>query len=642
MNLTRLFNILFFVSLLTTFNLFSLERIETNQIITDNRDYSLSYYQNETAISHWYGSDTWAVKFVAKDFAANTDTLVALTPLTITAVNIYFPTIPDSPINVRGLTYTDNSQYDPLFGENIAELNILNQTITEAGWQQFPLTSPYSGKGMWVVVDNVTNFSNNFMATAAGSGKKSYYKVIEGGDVSFSNLYGLNIKQELLFNLEGHLNIENDANRAAINKIMIEYSHDDLWTYNYSIRNYSDQLITAADLEIKISHPNPEVYDTTYTHLTLDLPPQADTNSYGGEPYFIQLPLLDSQYKISSSLRMNPESVAVSKKTNLVYNFQADSDSAIIMNFISGNHQITEGVLATQRNIQQANWFILNYGVDGSDQLFYSDYAYDYYLNLGVNLTPLTLINGKKYFNSFNISAIEENIENNIYYIPKVFDTVSESLEEEGSSLTYRTDFNYGDRFVFSSFTDNLTMDVFITQKTKHYSDAGDEFIVNDINDVTYNFQRLNEEGNAFFEFTYDIDSVDTLATASNGEKFANVIIYDEETNEIISFSRYPLNNNILVSNQENEENEVTSLSNFSLYPNPVKSGKTLHILNKGKSRADYFTLYNLRGQKVERFINHDDTLKLPQHLASGVYFLQASASKGKKGHLVKLLIIKE
>lgn len=642
MTLPRFFKILFTISLFSISYLFSLERIETSQVINNNREYSLSYYENETAISHWYGSDTWAVKFVAEDFATLADSLNVLNPLTIIAVNIYFPTLPAAPVNIRGISYTEDSQNDPLFGDNIAELSVLNHTISETGWHQFPLTTAYSGDGIWVIVDNATNFSNNFMASASGSGKNSFYKVTDGSDVFFNSLYDLNIPQEFLFSIDGYLNIDNDSDRIVLEDVSIEYSHEDLWEYNYKIRNYSDELVTSADLEISIFHPNPEIYDTTYTNITLDLLPQATTNSSEGEAFLIQLPILDSQYKIISSLRGDESGLVLSSKTNKVCNFQDDSETAIVMNFISGNHQVTENLLGIQRAIAQPSWQIFNYGIDASDQLFFSDYAYDYYQDFGVNLMPLTIINGSKYFNSFNVNAIEDNIENNIYYIPKVFDTVEESLVEEENLITYNTSFNYGQRYVFDSFTDNLTIDVFISQKTKHYSPEGDEFIVKEINDLDYNFQRLNEDGNAFYEFTYAVDNVDSLLTSSNGAKFANAIIYREDTNEIISYSRYSLENNILVSNQENEENIVSNIPVLSVYPNPVNSGKTLNIFSSEKGLVDYFTLYNIRGQKVEKYINNNDTIKLPKQLSSGVYFLKASSTKRRNIPLVKLLIIKE
>ena len=636
MNLPRLFKILLIVSLFNVSYLFSIERIETEQIINTSRDYSLSHYENETAISHWYGSETWAEKFVANDFMVNANSM------TISAVNIYFPTVPEAPINVRGFSYNEDSQYDPLFGENITELNLQSQTITETGWHQFDLTSPYTGEGLWVIVDNLTNFSNNFMASASGSGVNSYYKVTNGDDVFFNSLFDLNINQEFLFSVDGYLDIENVTDKVVIQDVNIEYSHEDLWTYECKIRNYSNELISSADLEIIIEHPNPEVYDTTSTHFTLDLPPLTDTDFGGGEPQYIQLPVLDSQYKITSFIRRDSESPSLSSNLKRVRNFQEESDTAIIMNFISSNYQVTESILGTQRNIAQPNWLILNYGVDGADQLFYSNYAYDYYQDFGVNLLPLTIINGTKYFNSFNISAIEGNIDDNIYYIPKIFDTITENLEEDGSSLTYTKEFNYGSRFVFDSFTDNLAIDVFITQKTKHYSVDGDEFIVGEISNVSYDFARLSEDGNANFEFTYDVDNVDSLFTTSNGEKFANVIIYRDDTNEIISYSRYSLENNILVSNQENEESEVASVPTFTVYPNPVNSGKILHIFTTEKGNGDYFTLYNIRGQKVGKFRNNNESIQLPDKISSGIYFLQASSSQRRNKPLVKLLIIKE
>ncbi|MBI9032481.1 T9SS type A sorting domain-containing protein [bacterium] len=636
MKLLRFYKILFILCLLNVSFLFSIERIETEEIINNDRDYSLAYYEDETAISHWYGSETWAVKFVAEDFMVNA------TSLTISTVNLFFPTIPSSTVNIRGFTYTEDSQYDPLFGEEVAELNVLNHTITEVGWHQFTLSIPYTAEGLWVIVDNQTNFSNNFMASATGSGKNSYYKVNNGSSVFFSNLYDINVSQEFLFSIDGYLSIDNDTDRVVIRDTRLEYSHEDLWEYKYNIRNYSTELITSALLEIEIQHPDPEVYDTTFTYITLDLAPQSDISSDDQEPLYLPLPIMDSQYRIATKLKRSMDSNHLSSKIIRVCNFQADSDTAIIMNFVSGNYDVTDIILNVQRNIAQPNWQVINYGVDGSDQLFYSDYAYDYYHDIGVNLMPLTLINGTKYFNSYNTTAIEDNLQNNIYYIPKVFDITEEGSEQDGSAITYYASFNYGNRYVFNNFTDNLALDVFITQKTKHYSETGDEFIVSKIDNVDYNFARLSEDGDGFFEFTYESDNVDSLFTTSNGEKYINGIIYREDTNEIISYHRYSLQDNILVSNQDEENNQVVDAFNFTLYPNPVKSGQTLNISSTAKISPQSYTLYNLRGQKVDKFENDNNSIKIPKNISSGVYFLRPSLANKKRSPLVKLMIIKE
>lgn len=637
MNLKTLFKTLLFLSLFNFTLLNSIERIPTEDVITSQRDYSMSYYENDTAISHWYGSDTWAVKIVGEDFRPN------VLSMTITAVNIYFPTIPDNPISLRAFTYDEDSQFDPLYGQQIDQLNLQNITITESGWNDFQLSSPYTGQGMWIIVDNATNFANNFMASAHGQGTNSFYKIINDGQVAFNSFYDINVRQELLYSVDGYLNLNYDivadSIRVELLDVGLEYSDEDLWIYKYNIRNYSEENLENAVMQIEIQHPDAEVYDTTYTYLEIDIPALSDLSSEDNEPVLLQLPVENSQYKISTTLLNESNGYVLGNDMFKICNFEEDSDLALIMNFVSSNYQITDGLLATQRDLAQTNWMIFNYGIDGSDQLFYSEYAYNYYQNLGINLNPLTVINGNKYFNSFNLSAIEENIENNIYYIPKVFDISQEGVEEEGSTLIYYSYFNYGPRYVFDSFTDDLAIDAFISQKTKHYSEEGDEFIVSEITNIYADFQRLIEEGEGYFEFSYDTDSVDSLYTEENGEKFANVIIYREDTNEIISFNRYNLQNNILVSNQDHD---AASLSPLVIYPNPVNSGKYLSYKTNENGKIDYVSLYNIRGQKVGKFKDDSSKISIPKDLASGIYFLKASYQDKTESPLTKLLIIKE
>ncbi len=636
MNLKRLFNCLFILSLFNFSLLFSLERIQTNEIITNQRDYSLAYYENETGISHWYGSETWAVKFVAEDFRPNVQSM------TITSVRIYFPSIPDNTVNIRAFSYNEDSEFDPLFGQEVTELNYLNYSISESGWNEFTLSSPYTGPGLWIIVDNITNFSNNFMATATGSGHNSFFKIIDNGEVAFNSLYDINVQQELLYSVQGYLNLDYDivadSIRVELQETSLKYSHDNLWEYNYKIRNYSEETLANAQLEIEIQHPDPEVYETNYTYVDLTLLPLSDTQGDEENPIYLELPIENSQYKITTNLLSHVDGYSMDNDMIKICNFQEDSDVAIIMNFLSSNYDSTIGLLANQREIAQDNWMIYNYGIDGSDQLFYSDYANSYYQSLGINLNPLTLINGTKYFNSFNLEALEENLLNNIYYIPRVFDISDEGLEEEGSSLIYYSYFNYGQRYVFETFTNNLAMDVFISQKTKHYSEEGDEFVVSQISDVYADFERLNEDGEGYFEFSYDTDSVDSLYTSENGQKFANAIIYRQDTNEIISFYRYTLENNILVSNHDNE---VASATELLAYPNPVSTANYLNFISTSKKNISLIDIYNIRGQKVKSVKVKDNKIKLPGNMASGIYFIKAKYDNGEKSPLSKVLIMR-
>lgn len=634
MRLVKLYRVFLILLLIGANQLFALTEVETNYSLNmQDRDYSLHNFENETAISYWYGAETWAVKFVAKEF------LVTANSMTVNAVNIYFPTIPQTPVTVRGFTYTEDSHFDPLYGEPIPELNIANIQITETGWHRIDLTSAYSGEGIWVIVDNETSFQNKYMASAQGSGKNSYYKVVGSNTVYFRRFYDLNISQELLFTVDGYIESENEFDDFKIIATSLEHSYEDFWEYNYSIRNFLNEQVNDAELSIEVIHPNPEVYSAPIITQYIDLAPLADNSMSGGTPLNIRLPIQDSQYKIITTLRRDSSADESFTNTIRVSNFTRDDDTAIIMNFISGNNLITPQVLLSQHPLMQPNWYIFNLGIDGSDPLFYSNYAYNYYVSFGVNLTPLTIINGTTYFNSFNVATMEQNLNNNVYYFPKILDTIEENvIDEENNVLIYHTTFNYGERFLFDTFAENLAVDVFISQKTKHYSEASDEFVVGEITEINADFLRLNEGGNGFFSFAYDTDNIDSLYTTSNGIKYANAIIYHTDTNEIVSFRRFPLEDNILVSNQNHEVQEVSTIST---YPNPCYAGEALHLLTETKDNYDAITLYNIRGQKVGHFPNINNKIKVPEQLANGVYFMKATTQAGKSSKLKKILILR-
>ena len=76
----------------------------------------------------------------------------------------------------------------------------------------------------------------------------------------------------------------------------------------------------------------------------------------------------------------------------------------------------------------------------------------------------------------------------------------------------------------------------------------------------------------------------------------------------------------------------VAEMENISLYPNPV-TGSQLHLDLKGAIlKPEKIQLYSLEGRKIEiSYLAGSSTIRLPENLASGTYFLLLTFSDGQQ-----------
>ena len=115
-------------------------------------------------------------------------------------------------------------------------------------------------------------------------------------------------------------------------------------------------------------------------------------------------------------------------------------------------------------------------------------------------------------------------------------------------------------------------------------------------------------------------------------------MLFRSDTNEIVSFRRFPLEDAVLVSN---ENHDVQEVKHIVTYPNPCYVGEALHLLNETKDNYDSIILYNIRGQKVGSFPTNNNKIKVPEQLANGVYFMKATTPTGRSSKLKKILILR-
>ncbi len=627
-NFRKFYLVLLVVMSFITINLESIERSSINYNTTEVRDYSLHYFEDDSPTSNWYGAESWAVKFIASDFN------LAASEMTIEKVKIYFPTPSTDGVNIRAYTYDENSISDPQEGTEVLDLNVQDFEINEADWYEFTLTQPYTGEGLWIVIDKETNYQDEFMATRSGNGQNSYYKVVDGSDAYFRSFADVQIEQELLVKVFATLELEEST--IELKDVSVNHLEDNDWSINYQIYNYSDEVIDNDTLLVTISHPDSEIFPDSLYKFNPVLQPES-LNENAGNEFIINLPIENSQFKINIQLKKASDNTIYGSKLLLVDNFNSYDQQVHIFNMMSSVYPFTDLILETQRSIAESNWNIINFGVDINDPLFYSNAAFNYYNDYGVSSFPMTIINGDTYYTGYNIESIESNLVENSYNIKQLFTTITDSLYSEDGIISFQHYFNYGNKYVFDSFTNNLALKVYLLQESKHYSDEGDYFIVQELDDVSYDFERLLTNEEAYVSVNYDPNNVDTLQTDSNGPMKSIIYIYNEETFQTVSVTEYSFENNIFVSN---DNSEVIPSEIIKFYPNPCKSGKYLN-LNSNRNDIEKVNIYNIRGQKIETVNVDANGIKIPQKMASGVYLLRPIGKNGFSYKTQKSVIIK-
>ncbi|OQY37715.1 MAG: hypothetical protein B6226_04865 [Candidatus Cloacimonetes bacterium 4572_65] len=307
---------------------------------------------------------------------------------------------------------------------------------------------------------------------------------------------------------------------------------------------------------------------------------------------------------------------------------------------MSSNFPQTTSILEVQREVAEDDWFILNFGIEETDELFYSSFANGYYSSLEVQGLPLTEVNGTNYIVGYNIDQLADNLANNIYPITETLAITDETLStDEFGFYTGTIIYSYEERYIFDSFTDDLEVDVIVTQMSNHYSDSGDRFILSEISNVVYDFDRLNITGEGYITYSFDVETLDSLGTTSNGDMHIVTLVSNASTNEIVSFNSTLIDDSIFVSN----DNSTTPVqSDLIFYPNPVYSGSKLNIKSNSRGRIRGLQLYNIRGQKIGDFEYESEKITIPSNLSSGIYFIKARMADGTKSQLKKMLIIKE
>ena len=128
-------------------------------------------------------------------------------------------------------------------------------------------------------------------------------------------------------------------------------------------------------------------------------------------------------------------------------------------------------------------------------------------------------------------------------------------------------------------------------------------------------------------ELNYDVRSSITNRT-NFAEKFKNVVLEFLTTHT-----------NVVIGGCASLGIDSNTNSEFSIYPNPLKSGTQLFLQGLKGNNLNYRIINNL-GQEIARGnVSNDNEIEIKNNLAKGVYFVSISSLDGLETKKIKLLI---
>ena len=161
---------------------------------------TLFYYHTNTDDQHWFGSDSWAVKFEFNELYPE------IYPLFYEAegANIFIPgSSGTDPLTIKlcedryGQPFTHPDSL--LFSQTLQSSEIQYQ-----GWNYIQFSNTITDTILWLVVDYPTNATDQFISASAVGGLQSYFS----NNGYYYNMFSISYDSEFLFSLHGRLLIE--------------------------------------------------------------------------------------------------------------------------------------------------------------------------------------------------------------------------------------------------------------------------------------------------------------------------------------------------------------------------------------------------------------------------------------------------
>lgn len=600
---------------------------------------TMFYYHNNCDDQHWFGADSWAVKFEFNELFAEINSLY----FEADGANIFIPgTNGADPLTLK---ICADSVGQPKLGSLNFTQTLQASEISYNDWNFIPFTNTITDSTIWMVVDYPTNSTEQFISASATGGSQSYYW---DGD-QFSSMYSISYDSEFLFSLQGRILFEGTDLDLVEVSWSGEFIPDSSVYPKFVVKNNADVEVVGSYILPSLSSPHNdlELIDVSDSSLVqqIDLPVlEANETYYFDYNGIYKYRLLNSpsQYLFEAELICETDSLSFNNVLEKDFNtFIEQQDYVLIENAVRLNGTYSSDLLLDQSDIASSDSsLVLNYFAMLADEPFYNLDSYtrfNYYDLMGF---PATMVNGAD-----KIIGYSSN------YHDQFSDIYSQALNErsfidaDSCYALYNEQGNVGFYYELENSTTEL-FDEFINELTVRVG------VVENVMNETGIPQNINIP-----VFTYMIDENDLLGllTSSIITDSVNFNYYDDFST--ISGNLDNCEIVFWIQNDESQEiyfaellpftefqpglvslddNEITNFANnIQLFPNPCRSNENMRIsfsLPNTIQTAE-LNIYNIKGQLV-RSIQKDPLSQSVEFLwngrnneakpvSSGIYLMQ-------------------
>jgi len=624
---------------------------------------SILYYHTNTDDQHWYGSDSWAVKFDISAFETGYNYFDA------EGVMIYIPNYQSSG-NLEIRVCKNDVNQPLLTPDSLLFTSTLQPANMVFGdWNIIDFGETITETVFWLIVDYPTNSTDQFIAASASSGLNSYYF----DDGYYQNMYASSFESEFLFSIYGSFDIGNLE--VDLDLVDFHWNGDftlgeEIWPV-YTILNVSDST-TATNVYIDLNLNSPEGPLQLFSYpsgalqdsilLPNILPNEMQTFDFTDQFYYTLIPE-GSQYNFSTTVQCTLDVISFNNSHNSMFELFTDRQSTILVeNALSMDDPNSNNLLQVQSDLlENENIEVINYYSHYTQIPFYCEDSYFRFNYYSLTGNPASMINGNRkivgympsqYPELFQDYFDEANLSDSTFISSS---TMTGTYDQNGVISVYYSLSNDSNN-VFQSFLNNCSVYVGFVEDVVDYGSLPSDVIVpilrllGEQSTIPTLMHEETFSDTIRFNYLEDIELI-------TGDVYNCRIIYwlqNNETKHVYFASSIPFGSLQLVDVQEDEiQSENVHLS---LFPNPYsyKGDMQINFNSSQPVQKALLKIYNIRGQLVKE-INRDETSS--QHtfywngkdsgnkeVASGIYLMKLTTeSAGKQtSKYKKCLLLKK
>ena len=622
---------------------------------------TLVYYHTNTDDQHWFGSDSWAVKYEFNEFYAGIDSLV----FEAEGANIFIPGISGS--DSLTIKLCEDRYGQPLtHPDSLLFLQTLQASeIQYQDWNYIQFSNAIIDTTLWLVVDYPTNSTDQFISASAVGGLQSYF--LNNG--YYYNMFGISYDSEFLFSLQGRfLTDGTDLDLVSINWEG-EFLPGGFIYPVFTIKNNSDIPVTGSYIIPLLEDPS-SMIDLVYTADTtscpqIDLPVLNANETYVfdlSDSLMYILPDRASQYQLQAELFCVTDSLAQNNSIEDEFQIYVEqSDILMIENAVQLNSSSSINIWAVQSSILDSlNCISVNYFADINDEPFFNDDSYvrfHYYDLMGF---PATIVGGNEKLLGYTTgySAQLTELYNSTFSNYNTFITTDTcyAYHNEQGNVGFSYILENIETLLFNDFINDLTLRIGVIENVENEPGIPADTI---IPVFTYLIAEVNAA--QFLDSSTISDTVlfnlnDDFEIITGDTDNCEIVYWlqHDETKEIFHVNKLPFTE-FQLGLVNLDYDEIPSFDhNLRIFPNPCKTTETMNISFSLSStfQSVELNIYNIKGQLVKTIIQEPASQNVSiiwngknnvnKTVSSGIYLMQIKAEvngKEYKFHKKSLLI---